>query len=342
MEHEFDIFGIGSPLIDLFIEAEDHHLIELNLKKGQMHLIDHETFSKLKTNLKQKPLKTSVAGDIVNTMMGVAAMGGRSVFLGKVGKDEYAPMFEEILLSDNIKPILARCDKFYTGQVISFVTKDAERTMTVHLGAAVGLKKEEAAFDDIKKSKFLYTSAYVLDSPDLKETVLHAFEIANKNNVKIAFDLADPGAVDRHVDEIKMILSDYADIVFANEVEAQKFTGKTPNEAIIDLSKFCEISVVKLGENGSLIRKGHQTIHHTIKKEKAVDTTGAGDLYAAGFLFGLTRTNDLEICAKVASLSSGKIVQQYGAKLNGSIKDEVEAIIEGKWYHYIVIKNSKI
>lgn len=331
MEHEFDVFGIGSPLIDIFIEADDNHLIELELKKGQMHLIDHAKFSDIKTKLKQKPVKTNVAGDVVNTMMGVAAMGGRAVFLGKVGKDEYAKLFEEVLLSDNIKPILPKCDKYYTGQVISFVTKDAERTMTVHLGAAVGLKKEEAAFDDIKKSKFLYASAYTLDSPDLKETVMHAFEFAKQNNIKIAFDLADPGAIERHHDEIRMILNDYVDVVFANETEAEKFTKQSdPEKAIEKLSEYCKISVVKLGENGSLIKKGHQITHHKIKKEMAVDTTGAGDLYAAGFLFALTRTNDLEIAARVASLSSGKIVQQYGAKLNNSIKNEVEDIIEGR------------
>lgn len=330
MEHEFDVFGIGSPLIDIFIETDDKHLIELELKKGQMHLIDHVKFEKLKNNLKKEPIKTSVAGDVVNTMMGVAAMGGRAVFLGKVGKDKYAPIFEEILLSDNIKPLLSKCDKYYTGQVISFVTSDAERTMTVHLGAAVGLKKEEAAFDDIKKSKFLYTSAYVLDSPDLKETVLHAFEIAKNNNVKIAFDLADPGAVNRHKDLIKSILNDYVDIIFANEKEAEEFTGKMPNEAVNDLSKLCNIAIVKIGENGSLIQKGNTLTHHKIKKEIAIDTTGAGDLYAAGFLFALTKTNDLELCAKVASFSSGKIVQQFGAKLTKPIKNEVEQMIEGK------------
>jgi len=331
MEHEFDVFGIGSPLIDIFIETDEHKLIELELKKGQMHLIDHPKFESMKKKLTQKPVKTSVAGDVVNTIMGVAAMGGRAVFLGKVGKDEYAQMFEEVLISDKIKPILAKCDKYYTGQVISFVTKDAERTMTVHLGAAVGLKKEEAAFDDIKKSKFLYTSAYTLDSQDLKETVMHAFEIAKKNNVKIAFDLADPGAIERHHDEIKAILSEYVDIVFANETEAEKFTNeKDPKKALEKLNELCEISIVKVGENGSLIKKGHQIIHHKIKKETAIDTTGAGDLYAAGVLFGLSRTNDLEICAKIASLSSGKIVQQFGAKLNKPINEEVEAIIEGK------------
>ena len=133
------------------------------------------------------------------------------------------------------------------------------------------------------------------------------------------------------MDEIKLILNDYVDVVFANETEAEKYTGeKNPENALKKLSETCEISIVKIGENGSLIKKGHQIIHHKIKKEKAIDTTGAGDLYASGFIFGLTKTNDLEICAKIASHSSGKIVQQFGAKLQIPITDEVEAILEAK------------
>jgi sugar/nucleoside kinase (ribokinase family) len=121
--------------------------------------------------------------------------------------------------------------------------------MSVYLGAAVGLKKEEATLDDIKKSRFLYTSAYVLDSPELKKTVTHALHIAKESKVKIAFDLADKGVISRHKEEIKDILESYADIVFANETEAESFTGKKdPKDALIELSKICEIAVVKLGE----------------------------------------------------------------------------------------------
>ncbi len=330
-EHEFDVFGIGSPLIDMFFETEDHQLVELKLKKGQMHLINHEDFSEMKTKIKKSPVKTSIAGDVVNTMMGVASMGGRAVFCGKVGKDEYANMFEEVLISDNIKPALARCSTYYTGQVISFVTKDAERTMTVHLGAAVGLKKEEATLSDIARSKFFYTSAYVFDSPDLKETVMHALSIAKENRVRIAFDLADPGAITRHKDEIEQVIENYVDILFANETEAERFTGeKDPKAALIKLSKLCKIAVVKLGENGSLIKRAEEFIEVKIEKKKAVDSTGAGDMYAAGFLFALTKTNDLELVSEVASYASAKIVQQFGAKLIDPIKDDVEKILEGK------------
>ena len=140
-EKEFDVFGIGSPLIDIFMEAEDHHIEELKLEKGKMHLIDHAKLEELQNKMKKPPVKTSIAGDVVNTMMGIASMGGRAVFCGKVGKDSYANMFEEVLISDNIKPVLSRCDKTYTGRVISFVTSDAQRTMTTYLGAAVGLKE---------------------------------------------------------------------------------------------------------------------------------------------------------------------------------------------------------
>lgn len=330
-DKEFDIFGIGSPLVDMFFETDDEQLIEFKLIKGQMHLINHENFSDLKLKIKKNPIKTSIAGDIVNTVMGVASMGGRAVFCGKVGKDEYANMFEEVLISDNIKPALVRCNTYYTGQVISFVTSDAQRTMTVHLGAAVGLKKEEATLDDIKKSRFLYTSAYVFDSPDLKDTVMHALKIAKDNGVKIAFDLADSGVISRHKETIQKVIEEYVDVLFANETEAEKFTGeKDPKIAIDILSKLCRIAVVKLGENGSLVKRGEEVVDVKIIKRKAIDSTGAGDMYAAGFLFALNRTNDLELVSEVASYASAKIVEQFGAKLKDPIKDDVEKILEAK------------
>lgn len=335
MEKEFDVFGIGSPLIDIFFEAEDKTLSELKLNKGSMHLINNVQFSDIQSRFNNPPIKTSIAGDVVNTMMGVSAMGGKSLFCGKVGNGNYADYFEEVLLSENIKPVLSRSNKYETGRVISFVTEDAERTMTTYLGAAVGLKKEEAVFDDIKKSKFLYTSGYVLDSYQLKETVLQAMKIAKDNGVKIAFDLADSGVISRHRKLINTIFKDYVDIILANEIEAQEFSGKMPKEALKEISKYCDIAIVKLGEKGSLIKKGEHIFNIVINKESPIDTTGAGDMYAAGFLFGLSRTNNIKTAADIASFASAKIVKQYGAKLDIPIKDKVENILKSE----ILVKN---
>ena len=334
MQKEFDIFGIGHPLIDIFIETEDHHLIELELEKGRMHLIDSVKFEDMQQKLKKEPLKTSIAGDVVNTIMGVASMGGRAVFCGKVGKDSYAGLFEGVLASDRIKPVLAQSSQYCTGRVISFVTKDSQRTMITYPGAAVSLKKEEAVFDDIKHSAFLYASGYALDTTDLKETVFHAMDVAKEEGVKIAFDLADPGVISRHKEEIGMIIKDYADIVFANEAESRELTGKPLKKAISQISGMCEIAVVKLGEHGSIIKKGGLTLRVNIRKEQATDSTGAGDMYAAGFLYALSKTDDLKIAADIASFAASKIVRQFGARLEEPIKEEVEDILGGRAARY--------
>lgn len=329
-DKEFDVFGIGSPLIDIYMESEDHHLIELKLNKGHMHLLDNRNFLEIQKKLKTSPIKTGIAGDVTNTMMGIAAIGGRSVFCGKVGNGKYADLFEEVLASDNIKPVLVRCNRYNTGRVISFVTKDGQRTMTTYLGAAVGLKREEVVLDDIKRSKFLYTSGYVLDSPDLRVTMYHAMDIAKENGVKIAFDMADPGVIERNRREIQNIIENYADVIFANEIEAEKYTGKKPDEAVKILGKNVDIAVVKVGEGGSYIRSKEKSFKVDITPIKAVDSTGAGDLYAAGFLYALARGSNVNIAANVASFVSSNIVKQYGTRLEVSLKEQVETMIEGK------------
>ena len=251
---KYDIFGIGSALMDFLIEIGHNELLELNLKKGNFHLIDEEHSKKLLKKLENYKVKTSPGGSSANTLYGVALLGGNVVFCGKIGKDKHGDIYEEKMLDGGVKPKLARSDKM-TGHAITFITPDSERTFAVHLGASLHLEKSDVFFDDLRQSRMLHIEGYQLEEKNLRDVSLHAMEFAKKNGIKISMDLGDPGIVSRNKEDIRKMIKNYADIVFANEDEAKALTGLAPLEALNELSKLAGIAIVKLGEKGSCIKQ---------------------------------------------------------------------------------------
>jgi sugar/nucleoside kinase (ribokinase family) len=314
----FDVFGFGHPLVDILIQIDERHISELDLRKGTSHLVREEKMRELLQKFDVKEKKIVPAGSCANTIFSLSSLGASVVLCGKIGNDSHGNLYEEILLKDNVRSRIKRSDVDGTGRVVDLVTPDGERTFVVSLGASVTLERHELhdVMDDLKDSRIFHTEAYVVESPVLRESALLLLENAKKNGVEISLDLSDPALIERNLGDLREIVEKYADIVFFNEEEARAFTGLEPEGAIREISKSCKIAVVKLGDKGSIVKPNgsEEIIRIDAMKAKAVDTTGAGDFYAAGFLYGLTRGKDHRTCGEIGSVIAGKIVEQVGTR----------------------------
>jgi len=209
------------------------------------------------------------------------------------------------------------------------VTPDAERTMATCLGAGMNLTKNNINLDDINNSKVLHIEAYQLDGKKQAEAVFYAMEHAKKNNILISIDLADPALIERHRETVNKIIKDYADIIFVNEDEAEKLTGKKPIEAVEEIKKFCKIAVVKTGEKGSLVMDNSGLHKINGFKVNAINTTGAGDAYAGGFLYGISHGLDVKTSGKIASYVAAQVVTGHDSMIKRNLQEEIKEIIKG-------------
>lgn len=311
---QYDVFGIGSALMDILFETEDSLLDEIRLKKGQFHLIDEEKAKEIISKLDFSSAKFVPGGSASNTIAGISLLGGKGVFNGKVAEDDHGNKYVEETLRAKIKPDINKIKLGITGYALTFITPDSERTFAVHLGAASTLGTKDVFEEDIAQSKILHIEGYLFEG-SLKEAALHAMETAKKHGTKISIDLGDPGVVKRNISLFRKVLDEYADIVFANELEAKEFTGVEESEALNILGEICETAIVKLGEKGSLIK--HKGEFHNIPafKTNAIDTTGAGDIYAAGVLHALAVHGDIKKGAENGALAASKVVSKIGARL---------------------------
>ncbi|MFH1641891.1 MAG: adenosine kinase [Nanoarchaeota archaeon] len=324
---KYDVFGIGSAIMDFLLEIDHHELVELNLKKGQFHLISEAESRKLLDKIKDYKVTVAPGGSSANTLYGVGILGGSVVFCGKVGNDDNGLIYEEKMLKSGIKPQISRSDNI-TGHAITFITPDSERTFAVHLGAAMQLEKSDIFFEDLKQSKILHIEGYQLEDKNLRDVSLHAMDFAKSNSIKISIDLGDPGIVERNKEDIKKMIKKYADIIFANEDEAKALTGLEPKEALNEISNITDIAVVKVGKDGSFIKQGDTFYNIPCYKAEAVDTTGAGDMFAAGVLYGITQNYNLSLCGHIGSYFASKVVEQIGARLDKIDKNEIKKLVE--------------
>jgi len=260
-------------------------------------------------------------------MMGIANLGGKAIFCGKVGSDKHGFLIEEKLTEKGVKPILIKSEKA-TGSCISLVTPDNERTMLTNLGTAITLSENEIIVDDVKNSKILYVTGYVLEDPLLRKMALKALKEAKKYNKIVAIDLSDPALVKRCIDDLKPLLTKYADILIGNEEEVFALTGKKELEALDEMSKMCDIAVVKIGKRGTLIKEKNEIYTIPGFRVKAIDTTGAGDNFVAGLLFGLTNGYTTKQAGLIANFVGSKAVQELGGTLKVSLRNEVKDLFK--------------
>ncbi|MBW2968333.1 adenosine kinase [Candidatus Woesearchaeota archaeon] len=312
----YDLYSIGNPLMDFLIEVDDAHLSSLGLAKGNFNLVDQAGLKEFESKLGALPNQMAPGGSAANSMAIFSMLGGKGFFCGRVGKDNVALQYSAAMRAQGVNTHLAQSASM-TGRAFSLITPDTERTMIVHLGAAVELSHADIDLEALKQSKMLYLTGYVLEDPNLRKAALHALDFAKQNDIRIAIDVADPGVVERAKEDLLQILAEFADIIFANDAEAMTLTGAdSPGLALDKIATMCDIAVVKTGKEGSLIKQGDQTVHIEPNIVEAKDTTGAGDSYAGAFLFALSQGHDIEKAGKLASFISSKVVEQVGARLN--------------------------
>src|SRR3989344_790341 len=310
-EKNYDVIGLGSALMDFLVKVDENKIVELGLTKGNFHLKEKSVLDYLiesGINFSSAP-----GGSAANTIKAIAHLGGKAILYGAIGNDELGKQFMKT--ASQIGVICSiKTKNSATGHSIALITPDAERTFSTHLGASVELSKDDLNEEDIANSKVLYLEGYQLEGPP-KLAVLQAITLAKNSGTKIAMDLSDPGVIARNKDLIKELLRDI-DIIFVNEKEAEAFTGFNNQEnSARELAKSVEIAVVKIGEKGSIIcnRKNLIRIDHC--PAKAIDTTGAGDSYAAGFLYGYCKDWSLEKSGQLGSLLAAKVVEKFGAEV---------------------------
>jgi len=320
--HQYDVFGIGNPLMDIVVSADEAMLGQFGLVKGMFNLVDYDRSQQILSEISHMKTETEAGDSTANSMAGIANLGGKPIYQGCIGECDYGQLYEKKTKEQGIESRLVRV-KGKTGIAIAFITPDSERSFATHLGVACTLKKEYLALDDIKKSSYLHLTGYQLEDPTLRETALAAIDYAKSAGVKVSVDVADKGVVSRNRDFITDLLKKHVDLVFANEEESFALCGEPPEKAILAMGAMASIACLKIGKNGSLIIKDEKVHQIPGYKAKAVDTTGAGDMYAAGVLFGLTHGHDVEAAGRIGSFAAARIVEIFGARPKFSLRDMI-------------------
>jgi len=319
------ILGMGNALVDIMTRLKDDQILEqMNLPKGTMQLVNREFIWQILDKTISLPKSLSSGGSAANTIHGLANLGIETAFIGKVGSDEFGEIFKKDLVLKKINPLI-----FYglneTGRAVALISPDSERTFATFLGAAVELSEDDIDSSIFKGFKYFHIEGYLVQNHHLIEK---AVRLAKKNDLIVSLDMASFNVVETNREFLASIIEEYVDIVFANEEEAKVFTGFTPEEAIASIARDCSIAIVKLGEKGSIIQQKDKRFTVPSIKSNCIDTTGAGDLYASGFLYGLTKNFQLEKCGQLGSLLAGNVIEVIGAKMDESRWKTIHAEIE--------------
>ena len=310
------VVGLGNPIMDEIAFVDEDFIQNINAAKGGMELIDLDALKNLKSNLKDKTHKVA-GGSSANTIFALTKLGIETSFIGKLGEcilgEDYKNQY--LHLGGDISSL--KFEPMNTGNCISLVTPDSERTMRTYLGAATKLSIDDISIDDFKSYDLLHIEGYMLYNI---EVLKKSLKIAKSLNMLISLDLASFEIVKLLREEIKEILIEYIDIVFANEDEATTFAnlGKSETEKSLDyLSQFCEISVVKLGKKGSILKKKDLIVRNkSIETKNCIDTTGAGDFWASGFLYGISKGLHMKDCSYIGTLLASSVIQEYGGQIS--------------------------
>lgn len=328
---EFEVLGIGHPIVDVLAEVDDQHIVRNGLSKGAMTLVDGQTAANLYTSLGQGV--EVCGGSAANTMVGLASFGSKVAFIGKTADDQLGETFVKDISESGVyfgvsSKRVAR--EPATGHCVIAITPDAQRTMATFLGAASTLAVEDIDNGLIASSSVCYLEGYLWDSTNGLEIIEHSIAVARSQDRKVAISLSDPFCVQRHQKTfLSLFERGLIDIAFCNEEESKMLFGEKEQEQIFDaFSKNCPITCITRGANGSTIVSGSETIYIPAKTGvPVVDTTGAGDLYASGFLFGITTSKSLELSGRLASLAASEVISHVGAHPLKSLSEL--AIAEG-------------
>ena len=311
---KLQVYGIGNVLIDVVVHVTDEDLASLGLDKGIMKLTEGEERDKIVDFIRTKKPEFHCGGSAPNTIITLSQLGVNAALSGKIGPDDLGDRYEKQLKDHNVTSYLTRGEG-NTGTSIILVSPDSERTMNTSLEINREYGIENIQPDAIAGAEYLYFTGYMWDTESQKNALTRAIEIAKEAGTKIVFDAADPFAVNRSEGEFCRLVENHFDIVFANAEEARLMFGSDDVVKCTEmLSELCDIAVVKNGSRGSVVRKGAESYQIPVYETKAVDTTGAGDIYAAGFLYGICTGKGLEESGHIASKLASGIVGQVGAQ----------------------------
>ncbi len=321
-----DVVGLGNAIVDVIAHAEESFLEQRGLNKGAMTLIDAEQAETLYAAM--GPGIEASGGSAANTMAGIASLGGQPAFFGKVSDDQLGAVFAHDIRSIGVVfDGTPADDAAPTGRCLVLVTPDAQRTMQTFLGAAAQLGPDDIEENTVRAAQYVYLEGYLWDPPAAKQAFIKAAEIAHDAGRKVALSLSDPFCVDRHRAEFRDLVDGHIDVLFANEEEIKSlYETQNFDAALQQVRGKCEIAALTRSEKGSVVVAGDEV--HVIDPaavDKVVDTTGAGDLYAAGFLYGLTHGYGLAQAGKIAGICAAEVITHMGARPEVSLQELVKS-----------------
>ena len=311
-------------MVDILTQIPDEKILQdLNLPKGSMTYVDAETSVRIGKQLSRFGDQMASGGSAANTMSGLAKLGITSGFLSKIGKDEVGQFFEKQMTDSHVQPLMLKSDT-PSGRVQALVTPDGERTFATCLGAAA-----EMSPNDIKPELFanwdiFYVEGYLVANPTMLDK---AVKTAKEAGLKIAIDMASYNVVEESRDYFMQLIENYVDYVFANEQEAFALTGMEPLQALDFLASRCEIAVVKVGAKGAYIKRGNEMVTVSPMKANVIDTNGAGDMWAAGFLAGFVKGESLEKCGQMGAIVAANVIEVLGTKMDEARWNKIHAAI---------------
>ena len=321
-DSKFDVLSVGNAIVDIITECDEATLEKLGLPKGHMQLVCDKEADKIYQAI--GPAIEKSGGSAANTAAGIASFGGKSAFIGMVADDQFGKIFAHDLQAigvDFTTPPLSGANP--TARCLVCVTPDGERTMSTYLGACTALGEDNIDEDLVRASQIIYLEGYLFDPEEAKAAFYKAAQLAKAGGRQVALSLSDSFCIERHRDDFKRFITDHVDILFANEDE---ITTLYQTDQFAEAGQMCrgdvKLGALTQGAKGSMIIAGDKTMAvPPFPATELVDTTGAGDLYAAGFLFGLTRGQNLESCGALASLAAAEIISHIGARPELNLRD---------------------
>jgi len=309
------VLGMGNALVDIIAKIDNDKILDsFGLPKGSMTLVDLDTSNFIHSETAGIEKLKASGGSAANTIHGLAHLGVDTGFIGKVGNDDMGRFFQKDMKINRITPILFKSIN-ETGRAMALISPDSERTFATYLGAAVELSVEDLTSGIFNGYDYFYIEGYLVQQPVMIEKALR---LAANAGARICLDLASFNVVADNRDLFLSLINNYVDILFGNDEEIRALTGKNPHDGAAEVENMVDIVVIKLGAEGSLVCSKSEKVRIGVRPSKAVDTTGAGDLYAAGFIYGLINNLDLETCGKIGSAVAGRIIEVVGAKMNES------------------------
>ncbi|MEX2511489.1 MAG: adenosine kinase [Cyclobacteriaceae bacterium] len=318
MNKKYNVTGIGNALVDIEFEVSDAFLEKNKIEKGMMTLVDEDRQSDLMALINTKTSKLQCGGSAANTLIALSQFGGNGFYCCKVANDELGRFFVEDLKEAGVAHNLnaEHLEEGITGKCLVMVTADAERTMNTFLGITQNFSLAEVKENSIRDSEYLYIEGYLVTSPSAKEAMLNSKKMAEEHDVKVALTFSDPSMVKYFKSGFEEVIGQRVDLLFANEEEAKLYTGK---ENLLDareeLKKSARHFVITQGKNGAMIYDGDTFIDIEPYPIQAIDSNGAGDMFAGAFLYGITNGHSYASSGKLASMASSKVVNQFGPRL---------------------------